>query len=210
MSTSQPDGYLAAPESGTGRGVLVLHAWWGLNQDIREFCDRLASEGYLVFAPDLYRGKLTSTIAGAESLSSALDADRARADALQALEFLSERVGTGDSLAVLGFSLGAYFALDLSTRAPDRVSKVILYYGTGPADFENSRASYLGHFAEQDPYEPIEYVQALEQALKLAGREVRFEIYPATGHWFAEPGRKDAFDSQAANLSWQRTLEFLK
>ena len=74
MSYTQPDGYLAIPPTGNGSAVLVLHAWWGLNDTIRAFCTRLAASGFVAFAPDLYHGKVADTIAGAETLSSTLDA----------------------------------------------------------------------------------------------------------------------------------------
>ncbi len=76
MSITQPDGYLALPPSGQGSPVLVLHAWWGLNDTIKAFCNRLAAAGFVVFAPDLYHGQVTDTIEGAETLSDALDPER--------------------------------------------------------------------------------------------------------------------------------------
>jgi dienelactone hydrolase len=72
MTHSQPQGFLAVPPTGKGSGVLVLHAWWGLNDTMRAFCTRLAEAGFVAFAPDLYHGKVTDTIAGAETLSDAL------------------------------------------------------------------------------------------------------------------------------------------
>jgi carboxymethylenebutenolidase len=69
MQSSQPEGYLAVSASGEGPGVLVLHAWWGLNDTMKEVCDRLARQGFIAYAPDLYHGKLASTIEEAEVLS---------------------------------------------------------------------------------------------------------------------------------------------
>lgn len=86
---------------------------------------------------------------------------------------------------------------------------MVLFYGTGPADFARSRATYLGHFAESDPYEPLSNVQELEKALRAAGRTVAFHHYPGTGHWFCEPDRPQ-FDPVAAALAWERTLDFLR
>jgi carboxymethylenebutenolidase len=87
---------------------------------------------------------------------------------------------------------------------------VVLFYGVGPADFNRSKARYLGHFAANDPYEPPENVAWLEDALKTAGRPLTFYTYPDTGHWFFEPDREDAYDQPAAQLAWERTLAFLK
>jgi carboxymethylenebutenolidase len=210
---TQPDGYLASPPAGTGPGVLVLHAWWGLNDTMKAFCTRLAESGFVAFAPDLYHGKVADTIPDAESLGKALDANhlQAKAEIADAAVFLNERVGQADrGLAVIGFSLGAYYALDLAAGYPEHVHSVVLFYGTGGDDFSNSRAAYLGHFAENDEFEPQSNVDDLEESLKRAGRPVTFYRYPGTGHWFFEPDRSQAYNQGAASLAWDRTLAFLK
>lgn len=205
-------GYLTTPEGGEGPGVLVLHAWWGLNDTIKAFCERLAESGFMAFAPDLYHGKVAVTIAEAEALGSALDANhlQARAEIAEAASFLDERTGQAEQgLAVIGFSLGAYYALDLAAAHPEQIRSVVLFYGTGGGDFSTSQAAYLGHFAELDPYEPLSNVNELEESLRQAGRPVTFHQYPGTGHWFFEPDRADAYNEEAANLAWERTLAFL-
>jgi carboxymethylenebutenolidase len=212
MQHSQPEGYLALPSSGMGEGVLVLHAWWGLNNTIKKFCDRLAQNGYIAFAPDLYHGKVADSIPGAEALARALDNNhlQAEADVTAAALFLNERVGPSErGLAVIGFSLGAYYAVNLSLSLPEKIRSVVLFYGTGPGDFEKSQAAYLGHFAEDDPYEPRDYAEEMEQALNRHGRPVTFYIYPGTHHWFFEPER-ETYHPAAANLAWERTIAFLK
>jgi carboxymethylenebutenolidase len=220
MTQSQPLGYLAVPATGSGAmpaagsgsGVLVLHAWWGLNETMKAFCDRLAEAGFVAFAPDLYHGRVADTVAGAEAFGQALDANylQAKAEIAEAARFLGERAGAGEGgLAVIGFSLGAYYALDLAAADPERIHSVVLYYGTGGGDFSTARAAYLGHFAGDDPYEPPAGVDALEEYLRHAGRPVTFYHYPGTGHWFCEPDRQDAYDEAAASLAWDRTLEFL-
>src|SRR5262245_16192192 len=103
-------GYLARPERGEGPGVLVLHAWWGLNDTIRAVCTRLAEAGFVAFAPDLYHGKVADTIADAETLGKALDSNhlQAKAEIADAARFLSQHTGQADrGAAVIGFSLGA-------------------------------------------------------------------------------------------------------
>jgi carboxymethylenebutenolidase len=213
MTHTQPDGYLALPPSDNGPGVLVLHAWWGLNDTIKAFCSRLAQAGYTAFAPDLYHGKIADTIADAEALGSALDANylQAKAEIAQAATYLNELAGqTGSGLAVIGFSLGAYYALDLAAADPENIRSVVLFYGSGGGDFSTSRAAYLGHFAENDPFEPRASVDELEQALRRAGRPVTFYTYSGTGHWFFEADRKQAYNSAAASLAWERTLAFLR
>jgi carboxymethylenebutenolidase len=208
----QPPGFLAAPAAGKGRPVLVLHAWWGLNETIKGLCKRLAQAGFTAFAPDLYGGKVTDTLDGAEALAAALEADplKAKADVRAAAQFLAGKAGaSGSPVAVIGFSLGAFYALDLAATSPDIVGSVVLFYGTGSRDPGRSRAAYLGHFAERDPFEPQAEVDRLGISLAQAGRPVTFHVYPGTGHWFFEPDRTDAFNPAAAALAWDRTLAFL-
>ena len=210
MTLSQPQGFLALPSTGQGRGVLVLHPWWGLNDTIKQFCTRLAEAGFTAFAPDLYHGQLAVTILEAERLAQALDHQQARTDVAAARAFLSERAQQGGELAVIGFSLGAYFAFEISALEPQHIRAVVAFYGAGEGDFSASQASYLGHFAENDEYEPEIYAINLEQSLRAAGRPVTFHRYPGTGHWFLEPDRTDAYNPAAAALAWERTLAFLQ
>jgi len=205
--------YLAVPESGSGDGVLVLHAWWGLTDDCTAVCDRLAEHGYVALAPDLYVDRATATtIAEAEVLVNAHDSapEIAETVVLSAIEHLrGMQEATGDQIGVIGFSLGAYWALHASQVRPDAISAVVTVYGTDGGDYSTARAAYLGHFAEQDHFEPLDGVRALESRIRDAGRDVTFHIYPGTGHWFAEPSRSDAYDAGATELMWARTLAFL-
>ena len=213
MIHSQPEGFLAVPPTGSGQGVLVLHAWWGLNDTIKAFCTRLAGAGFAAFAPDLYHGKVADTIPGAETLGKALDANyqQAKAEVAAAAVYLNELVSQkGHGLAVIGFSLGAYYAFDLASADPEIIHSVVLFYGTGDSDISSSRAAYLGHFAENDAYEPQENADRLEAALRRAGRPVSFYRYPGTEHWFFEPDRVQEYNPKAAGLAWDRTLAFLR
>ena len=213
MTHSQPEGFLAVPPSGKGPGVLVLHAWWGLNDTLKAFCTRLAESGFVAFAPDLYHGKVADSIPDAETLVKALNANHLEAEAeiTEATTFLDERAGqAGGGLAVIGFSLGANYALDLAAADPEHIRSVVLFYGTGGGDFSSSKAAYLGHFAENDEFEPLSGVNDLEESLRRAGRPVTFYRYPGTGHWFFEPDRSQAYNQAAARLAWDRTLAFLK
>ena len=204
---------LATPESGNGPGVLVLHAWWGLTSVFTDVCDRLAEAGCVALAPGLYAdGAIATTVPEAEALIAAHDAAPGGAEAaLQAsVDYLRDSPAvTGHRIGVIGYSMGAYWALRLSQKLQDIVV-VVDYYGTGDGDFRASRAAYLGHFAEQDTFEPLEAVEALEEAIRAAGREVTFHVYPGTGHWFVEPNQPDAYDAAAADLAWERTLAFLE
>lgn len=209
----RPAGYLALPQTGNGGAVLVLHAWWGLNDSIKAFCERLADAGFVAFAPDLYHGEIADNIADARKLGTALDSNlkQARIDIADGVALLTERVGeTGRGIAVVGFSLGAYYALDLSITDPDNVRSVVVFYGSWGGDYSTSRAAYLGHFADDDDFEPRSDVDAMEAALQRAHRPVHFYHYAGTGHWFFEPDRADAFNEVAAKLAWDRTLAFLR
>lgn len=213
MAHNQPDGYLASPPTGRGPGVLVLHAWWGLNDTMKAVCDRLAEAGFVAFAPDLYQGEVADTIPAAEALAGALfqRVEGAKAEVAAAAAFLADRAGGADrGLAVIGFSLGASYALRLSNAAPEHIRRVVLFYGSGPDEFGDSQAAYLGHFGTEDDFEPLESVAHLADALHGAGRPVTIYTYEGTGHWFAEPDRPDAYDEAAAELAWERTLAFLR
>jgi len=210
FDSSSFDCYFSPSEKGHS-GVMVLHPWWGLNDFIRSFCDRLAKEGYSTIAPDLYGGRLASTIQQAEELSSKLDGKEASRKVNAALDYvLRDKHLTGGKIGVIGFSLGAYFALVLSSTRRE-VKAVVAFYGTpGNVQWEKSEASYLGHFAETDPYESAAVVLDLENSLKSAGKKVNFYTYPGTGHWFFENDRPDAYNPNASELAWNRTIEFLR
>lgn len=207
-------GYLAQPPTGPGPGVLVLHAWWGLNDQVRDVCDRFAAGGFTAYAPDLYDGLTADTPEAAEELAGPLFGriPEVRSELRRALAVLrAEATGTDAAVAAVGFSLGAFFALDLSVAAPEQVRAVVTFYGTRPElDFAPAEARYLGHFAAADEFEPLEAVSALEKALREAGRAAEFHTYEGTGHWFFEADRADAYVEAAARLAWDRTLEFLR
>jgi carboxymethylenebutenolidase len=205
--------YLAVPDSGSGPGVLVLHAWWGLTPVFTAVCDGLAAAGYMALAPSLYaNGATAATIAEAEALRDSHDeAAEAEPIAQAAVEqLLGLPAVTGAKIGVIGFSLGAYWALHLSQVRPDDVGAVVVFYGTDDGDYRIARAAYLGHFAEHDDYEALDAVRALEEKIRAAGREVTFHVYPGTGHWFFEPNQPRAYDDAAAGLARERTLDFLK
>ena len=167
----------------------------------------------MAFAPDLYHGKVVDTIAEADVISRSVfeNLDQVRTDVRDAAAYLKELAdqATG-GLAVIGFSLGAFFALDLSVMAPETTQAVVAFYGTRPGDYSNSKAAYLCHFAETDEFEPPSEVAGLEDALRSANRPAKFYHYSGTGHWFFEPDRLQAYNPAAASLAWTRTLAFLQ
>lgn len=214
MTESLHNRYLAVPPSGKGAGVLVLHAWWGLNDVFRDFCDRLAQAGFVALAPDMFSGKIARTVEEAEQLVSHLNWEQVFPPIiLSAMEVLRKHPAvSGNGLGIVGLSFGEYWALWLAQQKPELIRAVTLFYGTngGGGDFQQSKAAFLGHFAETDPNEPVPVIQALEKNLKSVNRPTTFYTYPGTGHWFFEKDRPDAYNAQAAQLAWDRTIAFLR
>jgi carboxymethylenebutenolidase len=208
--TDAARGWLAAPSAGDGPGVLVLHAWWGLNDTIRAYVDALAGEGFLALAPDLYRGTVVDTIEAADEASGRVAAAAARKVVRSAVDRLrADDRELGRGIGVVAFSFGCPFALELAADG-DGVDAVVLHYGTGGAhDWTATEAAFLGHFAAEDPYEEPESVDALQRSLEAAGREVTFHSYDGTHHWFVEPDRPE-YVPEAAALAWSRTVAFLR
>ncbi|MBC8160440.1 MAG: dienelactone hydrolase family protein [Roseiflexaceae bacterium] len=201
--------YIARPPSGSGPGLLLLHAWWGLNPFFTQQADRLAAAGFVVLAPDLNYGELASDVAAANDLMKRRDNERIAGTVLAACDALrGEASVTPGPLGVLGFSMGAAWTIWLAAERPTDVGAAALFYGSGSADWRVARAAILGHFAETDEWEPLEDVQAMEQDMRQAGRDVVFHIYPGTSHWFVESDRPE-YNPEAAELAWQRTIVFL-
>jgi carboxymethylenebutenolidase len=210
------NGYLAEPPHGSGPGVVVLHAWWGLTEPFQQVCDQLAQAGFVALAPDLYHGKTTASVEEAEALVEALnqDEERVRGDIAGSVQVLRQHEATHLSdgrgkLAIIGFSLGGAYALDTSVRMSEEIAAVVTFYASYPGlDYSGTNAAYLCHFAEDDPFEPAESVAVMEQELRAAGRQATFYTYPGTKHWFFEENRPE-YDAEAARLAWERTIAFL-
>jgi carboxymethylenebutenolidase len=205
----QGKGYLTSPEKPRG-AVLVLHAWWGLNDFFKSFSNRLASQGFVAFAPDLHDGALARTVEEAKELHSKIADDRVKKIVLGAANYLQSVPSvSGRKIGVVGFSMGAAWSLLLSTLKPETVGAVVVFYGSYAIDFSKAGASYLGHFASGDEWEPIGDVRATEEKIRGAGKEVAFHFYPGMKHWFVEENRPVEYNRDAADLAWKRTLEFL-
>ncbi len=210
------NGYLAEPPHGSGPGVLVLHAWWGLTEPFQQVCDQLAQAGFVALAPDLYHGKTTASVEEAEELVEALNQheERVRGDIAGSVQVLRQHEATHLSdgrgkLAIIGFSLGGAYALDMSIRMSQEIAAVVTFYASYPGlDYSGANAAYLCHFAEKDPFEPAESVAEMEQELRAAGRQATFYTYPGTKHWFFEENRPE-YDAEAARIAWERTTQFL-
>lgn len=209
--TTQPKGYDAPSQTKTAAGVLVLHAWWGLNADVRAYCDALAQAGFHAFAPDLYQGQVVTTIAAAETAANAMDRQQAMATMSQAANWLAQQTGeTASGVAAVGFSLGAFQALGLSIAQPGLLHSLVSYYAARPDDYQTAAARYQAHLAADDPYATEAEISDWQDALQQAGRPLELHRYAGTGHWFAEPSRPDAYQAEAAELAFQRTLAFLR
>lgn len=208
MSEQTQNHYLALPKSSKGAGVLVLHAWWGLNDFIRDFCDQLAEEGFVALAPDLFSGRIARTIEEAEQLNSQLnEAEDMPPLVLYAYENLRKNAN-GDALGTIGFSFGAYWARWLAQEKPQSIRAVTIFYSDG-WNVQPSNAAYLGHFAETDPFMSEEEKEEFESSLKALNRPTTFFTYPGTGHWFMENDRPEAYKPHAAQLAWKRTIAFM-
>ena len=192
---------------GEGAGILVLHAWWGLNDFFKAFSADLAEEGFTVLAPDLYHGKVAADINTAKRLRQSLDRQTANEEIKSAVAYLRER--TEKKIRVIGFSLGANLALWAMDNCYKDVAATVLYYGTSGGRFRRAQSPVLGHFAEDDPYARAEQIAALQGHLQAQDIPLTFYVYAGTGHWFAEENRPE-YDSASAQLAWQRTVAFLK
>ncbi len=210
VSGKSSAGYLALPDGPNAPGVIVLHAWWGLNSFFKKFCDRLASEGFVAFVPDLNDGKVAQTVEEAEKLLEEGDRERKRAIVAATPDFLRGRPEVRkEPLAVIGFSMGAAWSLALASEKPTDIRKTVLFYGTNSVDFSKIQADILGHYADTDEYEPLDGIRGMETDMRLAGLKPTVYIYPNTVHWFFEDDRPQ-YDPEASRRAWRRTLEFLR
>lgn len=208
------NGYLAMPAGATEPlpGVVMIHEWWGLNDNIRAMADRLAAEGFVVLAVDLYGGKSATTPDEAQALMAALNGDPkgAESNLRQAVEYL-ELYALAPKVAVMGWCLGGGYALSAGLWFGDQVDAVVMYYGRVEQDRDELaklQAPLLGLFAGQDRGIPVEGVRAFRIALADLGKNAHIEVYPQADHAFANPSGRN-YEATAAEDAWAKTLEFL-
>lgn len=212
---SSCSGYLAVPPSGSGPGVVVIQEWWGLVPHIERVCDRLAADGYVAVAVDLYHGETATEPDGAAKKMMALRMDRAGRDMSGAVQYLlGHQAVQGDAVGSVGFCMGGGLALCLAALQP-AVKACVVYYGVIPwpdADphLESIRGRVLGHYGDHDEFAGSGAVDALEQRLRDAGVDVTFHRYPGAAHAFFNDDRPEAYVGEAAELSYARTLEFFR
>jgi carboxymethylenebutenolidase len=200
--------YLAAPSTG-GPGVLVLPSWFGLKPFFKGVCDQLAEQGYAALGLDYYNGRIGNTIDEAKALQQEVEGDLELMGATvkAAKEHLAS-LRPGESIGILGYSMGTDWAVMTAANEPD-VAATVLFYGGWSVDFSKMRSKVLGHYAETDEWFPFDKAKEMQQDMKAAGVEVTIHFYPGTAHWFMEEDRPE-YDPAAASLAWERTLEFLK
>src|SRR5688572_20493043 len=174
---------------GNGPGVLVLHAWWGLKPFFKEFCDRLAKEGFTVLAPDLRNGEVAQTIDEAKALMEKSDGQLVGDTVMAAKDYLRNKVK--GKIGVVGFSMGGAWALILASNNADEVGATVLFYGDEDADVSKITGKVMGHVSDNDEWEPKEWVDKKFGQMKAAGVDYTLHIYPGVAHWFFESDRPE-------------------
>lgn len=214
LNGQEAPGYLAVPVSGSGPAAIVLQEWWGLEDHIKDVCDRLAGAGFLALAPDLFRGETTDQPDEAEQKMMAMSMDQAELDMRAGVDYLAAHEGfEGTGVGSLGFCLGGGLSVWAAT-ANQRIDAVVTYYYVmphGKPDFSRIDAPVLGHFGTADDFVPVDDAKALEEEMESAGVDTRFEFYEGAGHaFFNDTDRLGTYDPQAAERSWDLTVEFLR
>ena len=192
--------------------LVVIHEWWGLNDWVKEQATKLADEGYVALAVDLYRGKVATTPEMAHEIMRGVPEDRAKRDLHAAVEFLKSQPNVKkDRIGSIGWCMGGGYALDVALREPDLAAAVI-HYGHLATDLEALKkinAPILGIFGAQDRGIPPEDVHKFEQALQQLGKKIEIKIYDDAGHAFENPNNKPGYRADDAADAWKRTIAFL-
>jgi carboxymethylenebutenolidase len=208
-----PGAYLAIPAAGHGPGVVVIQEWWGLVDHIRDVADRLAREGFVALAPDLYRGERTADPDEASRLMMELDVPRASADLGHAVSaLLNHSAVDGARVGCIGFCMGGQLALSAACEN-ERIGAVVDCYGIHPnvtPDLSGLSAAVFGVFAENDDFIPLDSVRDLEQRLQSEGIRARLAVYGGVQHAFMNDSRPDVYNAVRAGEAWSDLLLFLR
>ncbi len=191
--------------------VIVVHDWWGLNDDTRAAAHQLASYGYMVLAVDLYDGDTVDNTDSARRRMIPVieNPQHVEANLRQALQFLE--FGGAPKSATLGWGFGGRWSLNAAMWFPEDVDAAIVYYGQVTSDeevLELIEGPVLGLFGARDRSVTSEAVSAFGEAMENLGKEVTIHSYPGTGHAFADPARP-TFDADTTADAWRRTEAFL-
>lgn len=202
---------IATPRRGGGPGVLVLHPWWGLSAGTRSVCDRLADEGFVALAPDLFHGRHAATEMEARMLRRARRPEPMWRTIVRGVDELRAHPSTSSRrVGVVGLSMGGHWALWLAAQPQAPLAAVAAFYAARASDFARGpRAAFQLHFAEDDAFVSQAAAARVERAIRAAGRRCDAWTYPGTRHWFFEDDRPE-HDAGAARLAWGRLLPFLR
>ncbi|MCB1053960.1 MAG: dienelactone hydrolase family protein [Acidobacteria bacterium] len=205
-------GFLARPAGAEDSipGIVVIHEWWGLNDNIRAMARRLAGEGYAALAVDLYQGQAAETPEKARELMSATNERTAEVEdnLRQAVKFLQDR--GAERIGVIGWCFGGGWSLQTALLVPDEIDATVIYYGrlvTDPDVLANLQSPLLGIFGELDQGIPVDTVHEFASALDELGKDVAIQIYPGADHAFANPSGS-RYQAEAADDAWAKTLAF--
>ncbi len=207
-SGRQVSAALAAPEATPVGTVLLIHEWWGLNDQIRAVAVELSREGYLALAVDLMDGQVAETPDAARALTQAVVPDEATETLVSWMEWLRDQDTSTGRLVTMGWCFGGGWSLNASLAAP--ADGTVIYYGRVPNDPGQLQAlsgPVLGHFATQDAFINAPMVEGFATALEAADHPYVIYWYDAD-HAFANPTGNN-YDGEDARLSWRRTLDFL-
>jgi carboxymethylenebutenolidase len=206
-------GYLAYAEGNAQRpGLLVLQEFWGLNDHIKDVTRRLAAEGFVALAPDMYDGKVTADPTVARQMLTSLDQAAALQKLQGAVACLKANANVAkDKIGVIGFCMGGFLALNIACHNRD-VRVATPFYGRIPPDsvLENLTAPVLYFFGEQDKHLPAADVDRLEQFIKRTGRSGGVVRYPQADHAFFNDTRKEVYREADAKDAWDKALSFLR
>jgi carboxymethylenebutenolidase len=212
---STAHGYLALPGSGTGPGVIVIQEWWGLTSHIADVTNRLAAEGFVALAPDLYGGSTTHDSEEAGRLMGELPVEGAARDLAGAVDFLLDHPAvTSSTVGTVGFCMGGGFVLVLAAQQGDKIGAAVPFYGVLKEDFPDFSgltAPVMGHFGQQDTMADPDSVAALADRIESeSGVRPQFFQYPAGHAFFNDENLMGTYDKEQGDLAWARTLAFLR
>jgi carboxymethylenebutenolidase len=191
--------------------VILIHEWWGLNDNVRAMANRLAGEGYMVLAVDLYNGEVAESREAARQLMLEVVEDRevAEDNIRSAYGFL--QTAGAPRIGSVGWCFGGGWSLNTAQLFPDALDASVIYYGQVTDDEDKLRpvsAPILGLFGAADTGISVESVEGFRGALERLSKDHEIHIYPGVGHAFANPTGQN-YNAEAAEDAWRKTLEFL-
>ena len=206
-------GILYTPSgSGPFPAIIVIHEYWGLNDWVKEQASKLADQGYVAFAIDLYRGKVATTPDMAHEIMRGVPEDRAKRDLHAAFEFLASQPNVKkDRIGSIGWCMGGGYSLEVALQEPTLAADVINYghLATDPDAIKKINAPILGLFGGQDHGITPDDVHKFEATMKQMGKKIDVKIYDDAGHAFENPNNKGGYRPEDAANAWQRTVLFL-